>query len=76
MRVIPSLQDSRLANDKGKAMAFLDGKEAQSSAGASPVHHYAYVDSLGILSTDHVTVDTGLREVLHEPFDPASSTRL
>eukprot|EP00435_Cladocopium_sp_Y103_P072928 s29_g41.t2 len=57
MARVSSLQHSLLVNDRSEAIVFEDASTSQK------VHHYVYVDNLGILSTDHRTVEVGLKEV-------------
>ena len=52
------LRNSRLAFDRGESMQFFTDQNEVAS-----IHHYVYVDNLGILSTDEIQVERGLEEV-------------
>ncbi len=57
MSQVTTLKHSSLASDRSEAMVFAEeGEKAK-------VHHYVYVDNLGIMSTDEHTVDESLKEV-------------
>ena len=57
MSHVPRLLSSRLADDRSGSIVF------DESTGRSSVHHYVYVDNLGIMSAAHDTVEEGLKEV-------------
>ncbi|CAE7489577.1 unnamed protein product, partial [Symbiodinium natans] len=64
MTKVPSLQKSTLVHDRSSAIVFGEGQSVENEAGEPrPVHHYVYVDNLGVLSVNHDTVETALREV-------------
>ncbi|CAE7279311.1 unnamed protein product [Symbiodinium natans] len=64
MTKVPSLQKSTLVHDRSSAIVFGEGQSVKNEAGEPrPVHHYVYVDNLGVLSVNHDTVETALREV-------------
>ncbi|OLQ04427.1 hypothetical protein AK812_SmicGene12519 [Symbiodinium microadriaticum] len=52
----PSLSTSQLVNDRMGTVVLEPDEEAK-------VHHYVYVDNLGVISTDEKTTDTSLREI-------------
>ena len=64
MTKVPSLQKSTLVHDRSSTIVFGEGQSVKNEAGEPrPVHHYVYVDNLGVLSVNHDTVETALREV-------------
>ena len=50
-------------NSAGEAVVFRRAAEKQREKVGESVHHYVYVDNLGILSVDHDTVDKAICEV-------------
>ena len=58
MSEVSILKNSFLAFDRGESMQFDTTSKEKAS-----IHHYVYVDNLGILSTDEIQVEEGLREV-------------
>ena len=60
MTMVPSLACSRLVNDRSGAIVFDQSKSTDDEAS---LRHYVYVDNLGLLSTNHVTAEKGIREV-------------
>ena len=57
MTKVLRLEGSVLVNDRSEAIVFDETSQDRK------IHHYVYVDNLGILSTDHITVEEGLKEV-------------
>lgn len=57
MSRVPHLVSSHLVTDRGEAIVF--NKEDNDKK----LHHYVYVDNLGILSTCHDSVEEGLKQV-------------
>ena len=60
------LQPSRLVHDRSESIVFsttADQQKETNTCVRRPVHHYVYVDNLGLLSVNHDAVESSLREV-------------
>ena len=60
MAMVPCLATSRLVNDRSGSIVL---NQRDNDEGKTNLHHYVYVDNLGLLSTDLRTAETGIREV-------------
>ena len=62
MSTASALQSSILVNDRSEALVLGDERES-SGLKESRVHHYVYVDNLGLMSVDQSSVEEGLKDV-------------
>ena len=62
MSTASALQSSILVNDRSEALVLGDERES-SGLKESRMHHYVYVDNLGLMSVDQSSVEEGLKDV-------------